>query len=235
MLGKGKDDVILPSSTRMRPMNVQPKLAAIVLSFGLSAATPAWSTGILELIDNEGHFAQVTGTDPTLTLSVNNLSGSFAGSPWSLAIAVGTNGVSIGIPDISFDLTANAARAGSLTAIYSLNNLSYGAGAHMVSVNSLISSAYTSGILWQVCIDDGNVLTAQTMCTGYAGMDAGSLALPNSAVNGLFSLTVIGRLVDTSSTRLSLTAAQTVPEPGTLLLFAVGLILASAVSRRRLG
>lgn len=214
-------------------MKSNTKFSAIVLFLGFAAAAPAWSTGILELIDNEGHFAQVTGTDPTLTLSVNNSTGSFAGSPWSLAIAVGTDGVLMGIPDINFDLTANAARAGSLTAVYSIDNLTYGSGVHTVSVNSLISSAYTSGVLWQVCIDDGNVLTAQTTCSGYAGVDSGSLALPSVTVDGLFSMTVIGRLVDTSSTRFSLAAAQTVPEPATLLLLALGLMLASMVSRRQ--
>jgi len=212
-------------------MNARTKLAAILFSVGVGAAAPACGTAILELIDNEGHFASVTGTVPTLTLSVNNHSGSFAGSPWSLAIAVGTDGVVLGIPDISLDLTATAARAGSLTAVYSIDNLTYGAGVHTVSVNSLISSSYTSGILWDICLDAGNVLTAQTVCTGYTGGDAGVLGLPNVTVDGLFSLTVIGRLVDTSSTRVAVTAA--VPEPPTLLLAAVALMVASVLSKRR--
>lgn len=213
-------------------MITRTKLAAILFSAGVGAAMPAWGSAILELIDNEGHFASVAGTAPTLTLSVNNSTGSFAGSPWSLAIAVGTNDVPLGIPDISFDLTAIAARAGSLSAVYSIDNLTYGAGVHTVSVNSLISSSYTSGILWDLCLDDGNVLTAQTVCTGYSGVDAGALGLPNVTVDGLFSLTVIGRLVDSSSTRLDV-AADPAPEPGTLLLAAVALISASVLSRRR--
>jgi hypothetical protein len=202
-----------------------------MLLLGLATAAPAWGTAILQLIDNEGHFAAVTGTTPTLTLSVNNSAGSFAGSPWSLAIAVGTNGVATGIPQIDFDLTATAARAGSLTAVYSINNLSYGAGVHSVSVSSLISSAYTSGVMWQVCLDDGNVLTAQTVCSGYTSANAGSLQLPDMTVDGLFSLTIIGRLVDSSSSRLSVAAA--VPEPGTLWLLATLLLIPFVMKKRR--
>src|SRR5205823_5278726 len=117
------------------PVKIHAKTAAIVLSLGLAAAAPAWGTATLQLIDNEGHFAAVIGTTPTLTLSVNNSTGSFTGSPWSLAIAVGTNGVAVGIPQIDFDLTATAARAGSLTAVYSIDNLTYGSGVHNISVS----------------------------------------------------------------------------------------------------
>src|SRR5437588_420294 len=122
--------------------------ACALLGFGAASAS---GTAILQLIDNEGHFDQTTGTASVLTLSVNNSSGSFLGSPWSLAIAVGTNATSaIGIPDIDFDLTADAARPGSLTAVFSIDNLSYGSGLHSVSVSSLINAPATSGILWQV-------------------------------------------------------------------------------------
>ena len=211
------------------------KIAALALWLVLGATTPASATAILQLIDNEGHFAQVTGTAPTLTLSVNSTTGSFTGSPWSLAIAVGTNGVgALGIPAIDFDLTANAARPGSLTAIYSIDNLTYGSGLHSISVSSLINSPYTSGILWQICIDDGNVLTAQTACTGYAGAGNGSLTLPNVAVDGLFSLTLIGRLLDSGNTRV-IVGAATAPEPGTILLLGMGLLLTFGLTRRKLG
>ena len=112
------------------------KLAASVLFALLGAVSPAYGMAILQLIDNEGHFAQVSGDEPTLTLSVGNSSGTFAGSPWSLAIAIGTNSVSgLGIPDIDYSLTAVAARPGSLTAIYSINDLTYGSGLHSVSVS----------------------------------------------------------------------------------------------------
>ena len=204
-------------------------LCALAYAAAVGVVTPASATAILQLIDNEGNYADVSGDQPTLTLSVNNLTGNFAGSPWSLAIAVGTNGVTgIGVPDIDFDLTAVAARPGSLTAVYSINNLSYGAGLHSVSVSSLIDSPYTSGILWQVCIDDGNVLTAQTACTGYGNALDGSLGLPSATVDGLFSLTIIGRLQDSSSTRLTVAAAQDVPEPMTLLLAGTALLLMAA-------
>jgi len=206
-------------------------LAALAACLAL-IATPVSGTAILELIDNEGHFAETAGTAPVLTLSVNNTSGSFLGSPWSLAIAIGTDSTTaLGIPDIKFDLTATAARAGSLTAVFSIDNLTYGPGLHTVSVSSLIDSPYTSGILWQICLDDGNVLTAQTACTGYGGVQDGLLALPDTTVDGLFSLTIMGRLLDTSSTRLSVAAAQDAPEPGTLLLLGMALLILAALKR----
>jgi hypothetical protein len=215
-------------------MNYLKKFATVALGLLLGAAMPASGTAVLQLIDNEGHFAQVTGTASTLMLSVNNTSGNFAGSPWSLAIAVGTNGVgAFGVPAIDFDLTATAARAGSLTAVYSIDNLTYGSGLHSISVNSLINSPYTSGILWEICVDDGNVLTAQSICTGYSSAVDGLLGLPSVAVDGLFSLTIIGRLVDTTSSRLVVNAAAAVPEPGTLLLLGIALLLGGALKNRK--
>jgi hypothetical protein len=213
-------------------MNIARILASLALCTTVGFGAPASATAILQLIDNEGNFAQVSGDQPTLTLAVNNSSGLFTGSPWSLAIAVGTNGVTgLGVPAIDFDLTAVAARPGSLTAIYSIDNLTYGTGLHNVSVNSFIDSPYTAGIQWQVCIDDGNVLTAQTGCTGYGSAD-GALALPSAAVDGFFSLTIIGRLADSSSTSLRVAAVQSVPEPMTLVLFGSALLLMGAFTSR---
>ena len=180
-------------------MKLKTHLVAIACTALLGGAAPASANAILQLIDNEGHSAQVAGDTPTLSLSVNNSAGSFAGSPWSFAIAVGTNTTSaLGIPAIDFDLIATAARAGSLTAIYSINNLTYGSGLHSVSVSSLISSAFASGVLWNVCIDDGNVLRAQTTCTGFSGITSGDLSIPETVIDGTFSLTIIGRLGDTA-------------------------------------
>ena len=197
----------------------------------LGAAGPASANAILQLMDNEGHAAQVSGAAPILSLSVNNAAGSFAGSPWSFAIAIGANGTAVGIPAINFDLTATAARAGSLTAIYSINDLTYGSGVHNVSVASLISSAWTSGVLWNVCVDDDNVLTKQSVCSGFLGLGAGSLEIPNVTLDGTFSLTIIGRIADSTSSRLAVSAAA-VPEPDALLLLGSGL-LALAWLRRR--
>jgi len=213
------------------------KLKRVLAIFGcsalLGAAGPASANAILQLMDNEGHAAQVVGSTPILSLSVNNSAGSFAGSPWSFAIAVGTTDVNVlGIPAIAFDLTATAARAGSLTAIYSVNNLTYGSGLHTVSVNSLISSAFTSGVLWNVCVDDNNVLTAQTVCSGFSGLGSGSLDIPSVALDGLFSLTIIGRIADSTSSRLAVNAAAAVPEPSALLLFGIGLLLLAGFRRQ---
>lgn len=214
-------------------MKVKRTLAILGCSALLGAAGPASANAILQLMDNEGHAAQVSGSTPTLSLSVNNASGDFAGSPWSFAIAVGTTDVNVlGIPAINFDLTATAARAGSLTAIYSINNLTYGAGLSNVSVNSLISSAFSSGVLWNVCVDDANVLTAQSVCSGWSGLGSGNLDIPTVALDGLFSLTIIGRIADSTSSRLAVNAAAAIPEPNALLLFGVGLLMLAGLRRR---
>ena len=210
-------------------MKVKRTLAILGCSALLGAAGPASANAILQLMDNEGHAAQVSGSTPTLSLAVDNSSGSFAGSPWQFAIAVGTNGVASGIPAINFDLTATAARAGSLTAIYSINNLTYG-GLQNVSVSSIISSAFGNGVLWNVCLDAANVLTAQTVCSGWSGLGSGSLGIPSVALNGPFSLTIIGRIADSASSRLAVAAA--VPEPSALLLFGAGLLVLAGIRRR---
>jgi hypothetical protein len=213
-------------------MNFRRSLAILGCAALLGAAGPASASAILQLIDNEGHSAQVTGTAPTLSLSVNNSTGSFAGSPWSFAIAVGTTSTSaVGIPAIDFNLTATAARSGALTAIYSINGLSYGSGLTTVSVNSLVSSLFSNGVMWNVCVDDGNVLTAQTVCTGFGGMNNDVLSIPNVALNGLFSLTIVGRINESASSRLAVNAAA-VPEPSVLLLFGLGLLALGVVRRR---
>ena len=77
------------------------------------------------------------------------------------------------------------------------------------------------------------MLTALTTCTGYGSATEGMLASPNAAVEGTFSLTLIGRLLDTSSTRLNLTAAQEIPEPATLMLVVMALMLTAAALRKR--
>ena len=213
-------------------MNVRRTLAIVGCATLLGAAGPASANAILQLIDNEGHAAQVTGTTPTLSLSVNNATGSFTGSPWSFAIAVGTNAItSFGIPAIDFDLQATAARPGALTAVYSIDGLTYGSGLHAISVSSLISSVTSSGILWNVCVDDNNVLTAQTVCTGFGGPGTGELSIPSVVLDGTFSLTIIGRINDSASSRLAVAAS--VPEPGMPLLLGVALVAAALVRRRR--
>jgi len=221
------------SADWMNQMKATKFLVALGCTALLGAAVPASASAILQLIDNEGHSAQVTGSTPTLSLSVNNANGSFTGSPWSFAIAVGTNATTVlGIPDIDFDLTATAARAGSLTAIYSISDLTYGTGLHSVSVASLISSLYTSGIMWNVCVDDGNVLTAQTLCSGFSSTPSGSLTIPDVVLDGTFSLTIVGRLIDTSSSRLSINAVTAIPEPQSLLLLGIGLLMLAGLRWR---
>ena len=212
-------------------MNLRRSLAILGSVALLGAAGPASANAILQLIDNEGHSAQVTGTTPTLSLSVNNSTGSFAGSPWSFAIAVGTTTTpAVGIPSIDFDLTATAARSGALTAIYSINNLSYGSGLSVVSVNSLVSSLFSNGVMWNVCVDDGNVLTAQTVCTGFGGANNAVLSIPDVPLSGTFSLTIVGRINESASSRLAVGAA--VPEPSVLLLCGLGLLMLGVARRR---
>jgi len=212
-------------------MNLRRSLAILGSVALLGAAGPASANAILQLIDNEGHSAQVTGTTPTLSLSVNNSTGSFAGSPWSFAIAVGTTTTpAAGIPSIDFDLTATAARSGALTAIYSINNLSYGSGLSVVSVSSLVSSLFSNGIMWNVCVDDGNVLTAQTVCTGFGGANNAVLSIPDVPLSGTFSLTIVGRINESASSRLAVAAA--VPEPSVLLLCGLGLLMLGVARRR---
>ena len=213
-------------------MNLRRSLAILGSVALLGAAGPASANAILQLIDNEGHSAQVTGTTPTLSLSVNNSTGSFAGSPWSFAIAVGTTTTpAVGIPSIDFDLTATAARSGALTAIYSINNLSYGSGLSVVSVNSLVSSLFSNGVMWNVCVDDGNVLTAQTVCTGFGGANNAVLSIPDVPLSGTFSLTIVGRINESASSRLAVGAA--VPEPSVLLLCGLGLLMLGVARRRK--
>lgn len=205
----------------------------------LCFAATAHATAFLSLMDNEGHYDSIQGLTDTLSLSESNASGQlFAGSPWQVAFSTGTNNTGLlGVPSISMDVSSTADRAGVLFSLFSIDDLSFGSAPHIVSLDSSIMSLLgAAGVDWQVCVDDGNVLGAQTECTGFQPASLGVLSFAPT-VNGTFSLTIATRFTAGGPASFNVTTQVTdppgtVPEPATVALLGLGL-LAIAFARRR--
>ena len=60
------DKQISSTTKGCRKVTLNSKFAAWAAWLFLGAMSPASATAILELIDNEGHFAEISGTSPTL-------------------------------------------------------------------------------------------------------------------------------------------------------------------------
>jgi hypothetical protein len=187
-------------------------------------------------MDNEGHFDSVTGAN-ALSLNEDNtvLGSPFFGSPWSIAVATGSNsGNPFGIPAINIHVTSTAERAGMLIGVYSINDLSVGAGPHQLTLDtSIFSPLGLDGVDWQLCVDDNNGLGAQANCTNFQSATLGSL-LFMPTVDGLFSLTLVTRFQIDGPGQFDVTATAA-PEPGTLLLIGAALIAIVLVRRRKFG
>jgi hypothetical protein len=198
----------------------------------------ARATAFLSLMDNEGHYDSVSGLATSLTLNESNLSGAFLDSPWQVAMSTGTDNTGLlGIPSISIDVSSTAQRAGVLFGVFSVNDLSFGDAPHAVTLDSSIFSALgMAGVDWQVCVDNGNVLGAFNDCTGFQSASLGALTFVPS-VTGPFSLTIATRFTADGPATFNVSASATdppsVPEPGTLALLALGLLLAGAHGFRR--
>ena len=210
----------------------------VLIVLALAAARGASATAFLSLMDNQGHFDSITGLATSLTLTEDNSTpgGAFFNSPWSVAVATGTNsGNPFGIPNINIHVTSTAAGPGMLIGVYSLNDLDAGAGPHGLNLDtSIFSSLGLAGVDWQLCVDDTNALGLQNTatCTLFQSASLGSLTF-NPTVDGLFSLTLVTRFSATGPGSFDVTATAA-PEPGTLLLVAIA-VFAVVVLRRRAG
>jgi hypothetical protein len=207
-----------------------------MLVTALAGARGASATALLSLMDNEGHFDSITGTNALTLNEDNTVSGSnFFGSPWSVAMATGSNsGNPFGIPAINIHVTSTAERSGMLIGVYSINDLSVGAGSHQLNLDtSIFSPLGLNGVDWQLCVDDNNGLGVQADCTNFQSATLGSL-LFMPTVDGTFSLTLVMRFTIDGPGQFDVTATAA-PEPGTLLLVGAALLAIVLMRRRTLG
>lgn len=201
----------------------------------LCATGTANATSFLSLNDNQGHFAAASGSADTLSLSVNDSSGPFAGSPWTVAFATGNNNTGVvGLPSISLDVTSTSSQAGILFGLFSIDDLTFGSAPHVFSLNSsILNLSNSAGVDWQVCVDGGNRLGAQTDCSGFHSASLGALTFAPT-VQGTFSFTLMTRFTaDGPATfNISSQATDPIPEPGTLALVGIALLGLGRVRRR---
>lgn len=213
------------------------RIASLLIAFAAYFAVgPAGATAFLSLTDNEGHYDAIQGITDTLSLTESNQSGTFLGSPWTVALSTGTDNTGVlGVPSISMDVSSTAERAGVLYSVFSIDDLSFGTAPHVITLDSsIVSILGVAGVDWQVCVDDGNILGAQTQCTGFQPASLGALTFAPT-VNDTFSLTIATRFnafgPASFDVRTQATDPPSVPEPATVALLGLGL-LAIAFARR---
>ena len=212
------------------------KRLLFVVFTALAGAQDASATAFLSLMDNEGHFDSVSGANALALNEDNTILGSpFFGSPWSVAVATGSNsGNPFGIPTINLHVTSTAERAGMLFGVYSINDLNVGPGAHQLTLDtSIFSQLGLNGVDWELCVDDNNGLGVQADCTNFQSATLGSLFF-TPTVDGAFSLTLVTRFSIDGPGQFDVTAIAA-PEPGTLLLVGAALIAFTVARRRTFG